>query len=176
MQLDEILDLADKAARCTLRGRPIWTREDWQDATQEAAIAIWELRHQPEGYVFLAAKSAIYSWLRVWLRHPRGGSLLDYLDYADEKNTPRSLDWLGSLAPHLHKQGSMKADEELRYLELRLLGFSTEGIAREMKLSRRNVYAIRERLLPRLERIARDEWPISRGDAIRRGRAKAQST
>lgn len=169
-QVVNILDLADKAARCAMRGHG--TVEDWEDATQEAAVAIWAACDKPEGVAFLAGKHAVYDWLRSWLRHPRGGTILDYLDYAREEHHPPRLEYLNEIAPLLQAQGSMKADEEIRYLELRLRGYSTDGIALEMKLSRRNVYAIRERLMPRLERLSRGVIPPTRGDAIRAGRAR----
>lgn len=168
----DILDLADKAARCVLRGRPCWAAQDWQDATQEAARAIWErVQERPdlhEGHLFLAAKSAIYDWLRVWLRHPRGGTLIDYLGYAQGENV-RPATCLRELAPLLRRQRSRKVSEDLRYLGLRMAGYSTDGIAQELGISVRNVYAIRERLLPRLERIARNEAAPARRITIREG-------
>ena len=168
----DILDLSDKAARCTLGRWRGWTCEDWQDATQEAATALLTVPpDKGEGYAFLVARSAIYTWLRSWLRHPRGGTLLDYLEYADESGAVRDPSLvLPTLLPLLQTQGSTKAGEDTRYLSLRLAGYSTDGIALEMGLSRRRVYAIRERLLPRLDRIARGVVPPTRGEAIRAGK------
>jgi DNA-directed RNA polymerase specialized sigma24 family protein len=171
----DILDLADKAARCTLRGNPYWTPEDWEDATQEAAAAIIALdADKGEGYAFLVAKSAIYSWLRLWLRHPRGGTLMDFLDYAHEPAEPATHAYLDALRPALHAQGATKAAEDMRYLKLRLEGYSTDGIALEMGISRRRVYAIRERTLPRLERVARGVVPPTRSEAVKAGKARAR--
>ncbi len=171
-----ILDLSDKAARTVLRGRPCWTAQDWEDAKQEAARAILEMKGEHrEGVLFLQAKHAIIDWLRVWLRHPRGGTILDYLDYAEDAERVRAIS-IEPLRLLLRTQGAAKADEDMRYLALRLQGYSTDGIALEMGLSRRNVYAIRERLLPRLERLARGETPISRADAIRAGWARRKTT
>jgi DNA-directed RNA polymerase specialized sigma24 family protein len=176
MQVD-ILDLADKAARCVLRGGPFYTVEDWQDAAQEAAAAIYAAGDRTEGYLFLVAKSAICDWLRSWLRHPRGGALLDYLDYPDDSAPARLIDpvLFDTLARMLEMQRAAKVHEDVRYLQLRTRGYSTDGIAMEMCLSRRNVYAIRERLLPRLERIARGEIPPSRGELISAGKRKARA-
>ena len=172
----DILDLADKAARCVLRGRPFYTAEDWQDAAQEAAAAIYAAGDKPEGYLFLVAKSAICDWLRSWLRHPRGGALLDYLDYADDTAPARQINpaLFDDLAQMLEVQRAAKIHEDVCYLQLRTRGYSTDGIALEMQLSRRRVYAIRERLLPRLERIARGEVPPTRGELISAGKKKAR--
>ena len=161
-----ILDLADKAARCALRTYSAWTPEDWQDARQEAAAAIWrELRPGiGEGYLFCVAKSAIYDWLRAWLRHPRGGTILDYLDYPAETTDGANLDArIDALFPLLarargkrHGFATRHIQAEIAYLKLRVSGLSTAGIAQEMGLSERNIYAIRERLLPRLEWIRQE--------------------
>lgn len=171
---NDVLDLADKAVRCTLRGRG--TLEDWEDAAQEAAAAIIQVpADKGKGYAFLAAKSAIYDWLRLWLRHPRGGTILDYVRYPQDERQAPTLEYLPALLPLLEAQGSMKADEETRYLELRMCGYSTDGIALEMGLSRRRVYAIRERLLPRLERIARGKAPPTRSEAVKAGKRRARA-
>lgn len=170
MNADYILDLADKVARTTLGGKPGYTTEDWQDATQEAALKIWLVRqgapHAGEGYLFNAARSAVYDWLRGWLRHPRGGTILDYLDYPAEDGAAGSrIDerQIDALAPML-AQARRKAygwterhiQQEIALLKLLLRGVSIDGIGMELGLSRRNVYAIRERLLPRLKRIAQE--------------------
>jgi len=160
-----ILDLADKAARCVLKGRPIFTAEDWEDAIQEGATAICGLTREPhgDGLPFIAAKHAIIDWLRRWLYHhyPREGEWLEWRDYTQGQGPepPWSHDYLASLAPLLEAQRAEKAEEDIRYLSLRVRGYSTDGVALEMGLTRRNVYAIRERLLPRLTRIARGEKP-----------------
>lgn len=174
--MTDILDLADKAARCVFRGGWQCTPEDWQDAIQEAAcgiVAHMAAGEDREGVLFLAAKHAIYDWLRMWRRHPRGGTILDFVDY--EATAPHVSDhrYLAALPPMLQQQRAKNIDKDMQYLTLRLAGYSTAGIALEMRLTLRNVYAIRERLLPRLARIACNEIPISYGDAIRAGRARA---
>jgi len=156
--MTDILDLSDRAARCVL-GRGHWTRQDWEDAKQEAAAAIWAEGDRHEGILFIAAKHAIIDWLRRWLRSPRGCEYLDYIDHARPPDAAPDISHLASLAPWLEQQRAMKVNEDIRYLELIVQGYSTDGIALEMGLTRRRVYAIRERLLPRLERIARGETP-----------------
>lgn len=159
----DVLDFADKAARCVLGGRRCWTEEDWQDAVQEAAVGILEALQKSNhaGYCFRAGQRQIYEWMRAWLRsYPRGGTLLDYLEYAQIDNDPHEVDIdLHKLRIMLQSQRAEKSDEDIAYIELRMAGRSTAGIAMELGISERNVYAIRERLLPRLERIARGENP-----------------
>lgn len=174
--INAILDLADRAARCVL-GRGHWTRQDWEDAKQEAAAAIWSggtNRH--EGILFLTAKNAIIDWLRRWLRSPRGCEYLDYIDHTRAAHAVPDTAYLAALAPWLEQQRAMKVQEDIRYLELRMQGYSTDGIALEMGLTPRRVYAVRERLLPRLERIARGEIPPTHGEAIRAGRARRRNS
>lgn len=158
-----ILDLADKAARVVLGGRRWATAEDWEDATQAAAAEIVGVARPDvgEGYLFNVARKAIYEWLRTWLRHPRGGTILDFLDYSEQPDAPRPPLDLDALAPLLlaargkrHGFAAHHIQEEIDYLRLLLDGRSIEGIGMEMGLSRRRVYALRERVLPRLERIA----------------------
>ena len=170
----DILDLADKAARCVLGRRPRqWTKQDWEDAIQEGAAAIWALGiERYEGARFLAAKHAIIDWVHAWLRHPRGGTLLDYLDYTEDSSATGDTIRLAILAPLLEVQRAKKVEEDIRYLELLTQHYSTDGIGMEMGLTRRRVYAIRERLLPRLERIARGEVPPTHSDAVRTGKAQ----
>lgn len=160
--MTDILNLADKVARCVLGGHRCWGAEDWEDATQAAAVGICEALQKTdhEGYLFQSGKMQIYEWMRMWLRHPRGGTLLEYLAYAQIDNDPRdvAID-LSKLRIMLQFQRAKKIDEDIAYLELRMAGRSTSGIALELGISERNVYAIRERLLPRLERIVRGENP-----------------
>jgi len=160
-----ILDLADKAVRCVMR-RGQWSWEEWKDATQEAALAI--VAHGPahEGTLFLVAKHAIIDWLRSWLRTPRGAALFDWRDYKQGDGPDPAWDrrYLAELAPMLDAQRAEKSAEDIRYLELLLAGYSSDGIALELGISRRNVYAIRERLLPRLERLARGEAAMYRAN------------
>ena len=173
--MTDILDLADKAARCVFRGGRQCTPEDWQDAIQEAAcgvVACMGKGETREGALFLAAKHAIYDWLRMWRSHPRGGTILDFLAYDSDIPHVPDRRYLAALPPMLRQQRAKKIPEDMQYLALRVAGYSTAGIALEMRLSLRNVYAIRERLLPRLARIASHEIPISHGDAIRAGRAR----
>lgn len=171
---EAILDLADKAARCVLRGRG--TLEDWEDATQVAACEIWKrltLRQDVgAGYLFVAAKSAICDWLRAWLPHRqlRGGTLLDNMDYGGPEQEHCAIaERLPELAPLLREQGATKVEQDLAYLTLVLQGYSTAGVGLELGLSQRNAYAIRERTIPRLERIARGDVPPSRGESVRAG-------
>ena len=159
----DILDVADKAVRCTLGRQPLrWNAEDWEDARQEALYGILKARSEHEAIAFTAAKHMIYDWMRLWLRHPRGGTILDYLDYAvpeeDRKVEHTYLNDLRLMLSHVRSKNiQMKTvEEEIRYLELIMMGYSTLGIGMEMRLSRRRVYAIRERLLPRLRKIAND--------------------
>ena len=165
MSTDAIVNLADKAARVVLGGKPWYTPEDWQDAAQEAALKLWRVSQERddvgEGYLFNAARIAIYDWLRTWLDYRRDGTILDYLDYAADEPAAPDLDaQIDALAPRLdaargkRHNAAWHVAQELAYLKLVCRGVSTDGIAMELGLSRRNVYAIRERLVPRLTRIA----------------------
>lgn len=165
-----ILDLADKAARCVLGAQHWPASEDWQDAIQEAAIKAWLASQQcadaGEGYLFQVARAGVYDWLRAWLRHPRGGTILEYLNYSQPADVDAPALDVARLAPALlsvrgkHSANTNKhIAEEITYLTLLLERRSIAGIGMEMGLSRRRVYAIRERLLPRLERIAQSLSP-----------------
>lgn len=176
--IPHVLDLADKAVRCVLGSNHYWEAEDWDDARQEAALQAWCATTRGtaynDGYVFNAARKGVYTWLRMWRHsHPRGGTLLDYLGYAQIDTDPYTVGIdLDKLRILLQFQQAQKVEEDIRYLELRLAGYSTAGIALDMGLSERNVYAIRERLLPRLERIMRGEDPPDRGAAISAAKAR----
>lgn len=167
-----LLDLADRAARCILGRRPwAWTAEDWEDALQEAAAGVLdELRRHPDAHIgslFMAATNEIRDWQRVWLRHRRGGTLLDYKDYAADVERSASaitLDRIQQLAPALTWARQRisaatpgRVDRDIHFLWLMVKGYSIDGAALELGLSRRNTYAIREQLLPRLARLAQEQ-------------------
>lgn len=161
----DMLNLADKAARCVLGKHPYhWTSEDWQDAAQEAVCGILKADSENEGVAFTAAKHAIYDWLRLWLRHRSAGSLLEYVDFSpsDESSSPSlDLEPLRQMLAQIRtgKVNPEKIEQEIRFLDLRRQGYSMAGVGLELGLTRRNTYAVRERLLPRLEMIARGEQP-----------------
>ena len=159
------LDLADKAARCVLGRRPyLWSAEDWQDANHEAVCGILEAHTANEAIAFTAAKHAIYDWLHLWLRHRSAGSIFEYIDFTapDESiSEPLDLEPLRAMLADVRtrKANPDKIDQEIRFLALLRQGYSIEGIGVELGISRRNVYAIRERLLPRLRMIANGDQP-----------------
>lgn len=162
----ELLNLAKKAASCVLRGHG--TREDWEDAVQEAAYGIVKCGDRHEGYLFLAAKSAVCDWLRTWLRHRRAGTILEWKHYTPQE-PPALIECLPELTRRLAEQGATQPGRDLTYLSLLLQGYSTAGIAMEMGMTQRRVYAIRERLVPRLVRMSRGELPLSRSESVKRG-------
>lgn len=155
----DILDLADKATRCVLGKHPhLWNAEDWQDAKQEAVCGILKARTAYEAVAFTAAKHAICDWLRVWLRHRSVGSIFEYIDFTapDESiSEPLDLEPLRVMLTEVRtgKIDHEKIDQEIQFLALLRQGYSIEGIGIELGVSRRNAYAIRERLLPRLRMI-----------------------
>ena len=157
---EAILVLARKAAYGS-GSHPLWSHEDWEDAIQEAATAIVRLAPDAyEGVCVLAGKHAIYDWMRRWYNEPLRCPFDEAHDYAHpDRDPPWPLDYLDALAPLLSAQHAQKVDEDMAYLRLLLRGYSMVGIAQELGISIRNTFAIRERTIPRLERIARGEWP-----------------
>lgn len=180
LNADRVLDLADKAARCVLRGNPVWTSEDWEDARQGAAIGIIEAmgreKDTGEGYLLNAAKHQIYEWMRSWLRHKRSGTLFDYVDYIadDSGHIMIDRDRIAGLMPMLERarikvraDTHSKVQTEIQFLILLMEGYSIDGIALELGMSVRNTYAVRERLLPYLKDIAEMRQRTARTYEIR---------
>jgi hypothetical protein len=175
MTPDEILSLADKAARTVLGpgAHYYWQPEDWEDAKQAAATGILgaiaryaenETEGLHEGWYFNAARHAIYDWWNMMRPRISFFPLLEYAHRARESDGPEpppiDIDKLRSLVPFLARvrmkilpSTGSKIQEDIQYLWLRLQGYSMDGVGVEMNLSRRNTYAIRERLMPRLEMI-----------------------
>jgi hypothetical protein len=157
---EDILTLANKAMRAATRGHVLWTDNDRDDMRQEAAAAICALAgERTDALCVHVAKHAIYDWMRFWLRTPRAGSLLDWVDYSAPPDPSWPLDYLDALPPLLEAQRAEKVEEDMAYLRLRLQGYSIIGIAQELGITQRNAEAIRERTVPRLKRIARGEGP-----------------
>lgn len=170
---EDILNLANKAVRTVTRGHRLWTMDDWADMQQEAALAILMLDgDSTEALCVHVAKHAAIDWMRLWLRTPRASIMLDWVDYGKPPASAWSLDYLAALPPLLTAQRAEKVDEDIAYLKLLLRGVSTAGIAMELGITERNVAAIHERLMPRLERIARGEgpppWKVSLHDNSRK--------
>jgi DNA-directed RNA polymerase specialized sigma24 family protein len=171
----DIADLSDKARRCVLPRYGLWQKADWDDAGQEAALGICiALRLYPgkgPAYYFTAAKTAIYEWLRSRSRIVRSRSrivavrLLEWNQYHDHESKSRQIseEVTTELGQKL-REAYLKPDPEsilqqVRYLCMVSEGYSMDGIALELGLSRRNAYAMREKLLPRLEMLANDLKP-----------------
>ncbi len=159
---EDILNLANMATYSVLRRASWWTTEDRADMRQEAALAIWQLPADAhDGTCFVAAKYAIYAWMRRWSRHPPCMPLLEDFDVAidDTLDTPRALDYLDVLEAFLREQRAEKPARDVEYLRLLLSGATRAGIAQEMGIPQSYVATMRLRLIARLERIAAGKAP-----------------
>jgi hypothetical protein len=168
-----ILDAADHAARTIMGRGSRWWPEDWEDAKAEAVLGILEtIRKKPDagpGYCYRAGVSSICDWLRLWLKGDRPFQLYEYIDDLIETDTTLSramLANLPALVPMLRQQRQRwgpvlerSLEQEVRFLQLILDGYSIDGAALELGISIRNTYAIRERLLPRLKAICTRNRP-----------------
>lgn len=157
---EDILTLARRAA-ISCGCASYWMREDFEDAVQEAALAIVAFGDTPhDGKLVVVGKHAIYQWLRRWLRHPRTVPILEDFDVVEEvPELPPALDYLDALAPMLVAQRAEKPDRDILYLRLTLSGISRAGIAQELGMKQVHIGSLRAKLLTRLERIARGEPP-----------------
>jgi hypothetical protein len=158
---EDILTLARRAAiGCGCA--PYWMREDFEDAVQEAALAIVAFGDTPhDGKLVVVGKHAIYQWLRRWLRHPKSVPILEDFDMVEEVDPaePQSFDYLDALAPLLAAQRAEKPERDIAYLRLTLSGISRAGIAQELGIRQTFIGNLRAKLIQRLERIAAHEPP-----------------
>lgn len=158
---EDILTLARRAA-ISCGCASYWMREDFEDAVQEAALAIVAFGDTPhDGKLVVVGKHAIYQWLRRWLRHPKTVPILEDFDMVEDADPsgPSALDYLDALAPLLVAQRAEKPDRDIAYLRLTLSGATRRGIAQELGMKQVHIGNLRAKLLQRLERIARGEPP-----------------
>ena len=152
----------------------VWWPEDREDARQEAALAILlALRRgldKARDYYFGAARKGVYLWIRTWLRPKRNTfPLLDNVDEFLAAETTMSealLRNLDSLARLLRGQRTKERATtvgeialEVEYCRLVIQGYTTDEMAVRLRRTRRNISALRERVVPRLRMIADGKRP-----------------
>jgi hypothetical protein len=146
-----------------------WWPPDREDARQEAALAILLASRRgldkDRGYYFGAARYGVCMWIRAWLRPSR-----DTFPLADNVNeflaaktsmADAMLRNLESLAPLLRRQEvkRRKVAEaaiavEVEYCRLMIEGYTIDEAGAVLGRTRRNTHALRERVVPKLRRIA----------------------
>jgi hypothetical protein len=194
MTPEQLIGIAGCAVnRAMRRSRHMWREEERRDAQQEALVAILEVLSRKSdagtGYLFRTALLEVWLWMRKCIRRRATIRLSPHIDRWAQSDEPESsavarlLAGFGGLERMLRSQrvspGVLtegKVRNEIEFLRCLLEGCSVEEAAFRMAMTRRNAYAIRERLLPRLERIAagmrpqKAEWRISENSlkALRR--------
>jgi DNA-binding CsgD family transcriptional regulator len=182
-----ILDIADKATRSTMRRGSRWWPEDWEDANGSAVLGVIEAIRSGKthpGTLFMAARYSIYDWMRNHVgnrdRHSSLEEWREELAQADTAISRSILKNIDALVPLLKRQRchssrirEHKISEEVQFLRLSAQGYSIDGIAVELGISRRNTYAIRERLLPRLQMIAAQRTPEQKVVSVKKSSMEA---
>lgn len=168
METGQIYSIAKHAVNAIMSRTSSWWLEDREDATQEAALAILLASRRKgdknRGYYYGAAKKGVYMWIRAWLR-PRRNTFplpapIEQLLTAKTNIEETILRNLDSLAPLLRGQEVMnrKSAEteialEIIYCRLMIEGYTIDQAAAKLNRTKRNTYALRERVIPKLSMI-----------------------
>lgn len=168
MTAEYILDIARHAQTKVMRYGRCWRDEDFEDARQEAIVAILQAsgRSDNRGYLYGAAVLAIYYWMRRTIqdrqRWPKvAGNKLDlFPNHSQALAVDQLLAGVGGLKHLLREQqGTItrlterNIDREIEYLRLLLQGYTYEEIAFRMAVTRKATWMLHDRLVERLERI-----------------------
>ena len=177
MDAEQIYSIAEHAVSVVMRRGNSWWPPDREDARQEAALAILLASRRgldkDRGYYFGAAKNGVCMWIRAWLRPNRDTfPLLANIEKLIEAKTSMAdamLRNLDSLAPLLRGQEVKRrkvADAaiamEVEYCRLMLEGYEIQEAGAILGRNRRNTYALRERVVPKLRNIAEGKRPEAR--------------
>ncbi|HEV8525227.1 MAG TPA: hypothetical protein VGQ71_12060 [Terriglobales bacterium] len=177
MEADQIYAIADHAVKAVMSRTSDWWPADREDARQEAALAILLASRRgldkDRGYYFGAARKGVCLWIRLWLRPNRDTvpllARVEELLAAETSIADAMLRNLESLAPLLRGQevkrrrcAEAAIALEVEYCRLMIDGYTTKEAAVRLGRSQRNTLALRERLLPKLRRIADGIRPEAR--------------
>jgi hypothetical protein len=174
---EHIYSIAEHAVSVVMRRGNSWWPPDREDARQEAALAILLASRRgldkDRGYYFGAARKGVCMWIRAWLRPSRDTfplcAKVDELFAAKTSMADAILRNLDSLAPLLRGQEVKKRKiaeaeiaVEVEYCRLMLKGYEVQEAGAILGRTRRNAYALRERVVPKLRRIADGKRPEAR--------------
>src|SRR4029434_4985760 len=174
---EHIYSIAEHAVSVVMRRGNSWWPPDREDARQEAALAILLASSRgldkDRGYYFGAARKGVYMWIRAWLRPSRDTfPLVAKVDewLASKTNMADAmLRNLDSLAPLLRGQevkrrkiAEAEIAVEIEYCRLIIEGYEIQEAGAILGRNRRNAYALRERIVPKLRRIAEGKCPEAR--------------
>lgn len=156
---EALLDVADYAARITLRSRRL-SPEDFEDARGYAVLRCWETvqRHadKKRRYFYAVAKYAILDWLNEQ-RTTTTECAFDGFEWFHAQPEPEE-NTLTLDVEQLRAYGEF-TDDELVYLRYCMQGYNIHGIGQTMGVSRDAAYRCRRKLLPRLYRLAGQQMP-----------------
>jgi hypothetical protein len=173
----DIYPIAKHAVATLMSRTSCWWPEDREDATQEAALAILLASRRgldkDRGYYFGAARNGVYMWMRAWLRSNRDTipllARVEELLGTETSMAHAMLRNLDSLAPLLRTQqvsrrkiAEVAIAVEVEYCRLMIEGYTIDEAAVKLGRSRRNTFALRERIVPKLRRIAEGRRPEAR--------------
>jgi DNA-directed RNA polymerase specialized sigma24 family protein len=165
----DIYSIADHAVSVVMRRGNSWWPPDREDARQEAALAILLASRRgldkDRGYYFGAARNGVCMWIRAWLRPSRDTfpllARVEELVAAKTSMADAMLRNLDSLAPLLRGQevkrrkiAEAEIAVEVEYCRLMLEGYTIDEAGAILGRTRRNTHALRERVVPKLRRIA----------------------
>jgi DNA-directed RNA polymerase specialized sigma24 family protein len=150
MNPDQILDIAHHAIHATMRPSSGWSWDDRDDAAQEAALAICKAirSNSDRGYLYGAAKLAIYLWMRNTIRYRQRVLLVRKMEFVngtleDVSLIERLLRSLPSREMKLIQQRlkrgknlNRRVQTDLDLLRLVLEGYSFDEIAFRLALTR----------------------------------------
>lgn len=157
---ENIIDVCSHAVHTVLRSR-YHTTEDIQDATQAAAVEVWDALQRRgdkgRGYSFQVARYAVIDWL-----NERQGRVAEChleplewrLSTAEPDEEATDLD-----VARLHTFGEFTS-REIAYLHYRTRGYSTCEMTQALGVSPQTIYRCRDKLLPRLAHLAGQPLPV----------------
>lgn len=159
--------LANRILAQELPKRGLFGRADWEDVRQEVMLTIWqaEKRHpgQTQSYYYCCGRYAVCRWFRkrdfAYLEIALRGY---YQKHRPQQRRGLSRAQKRELAARLkstyHHQTRAKRRiiaRQVRYLDLRMKGYSALGVEMEMRLPYRGAVWMRQYLLPRLALLAK---------------------